>query len=87
VGFGYNYTKGHGNGVDASYNQFSLGGDYFLSKRTDIYALAGYQKASGKTIDADTGELVNAVASFGDFGNDATNDKQAMVMVGLRHKF
>ncbi|PVY26560.1 putative porin [Paraburkholderia silvatlantica] len=87
AGFGYNYTKGHGNGVDASYNQFSLGGDYFLSKRTDIYALAGYQKASGKTIDAQTGELVNAVASFGDFGNDAANDKQAMVMVGLRHKF
>ncbi|HKU00804.1 MAG TPA: porin, partial [Paraburkholderia sp.] len=45
IGFGYNYTKGHGNGVNASYSQFSLGGDYFLSKRTDIYVLAGYQKA------------------------------------------
>jgi predicted porin len=87
VGFGYNYTKGSGNGVNASYNQFSLGGDYFLSKRTDIYALAGYQKASGRTIDADTGALVNANASFGDFGNDATTNKQAMAMVGIRHHF
>ncbi|MBN3811564.1 porin [Paraburkholderia sp. Ac-20347] len=87
LGFGYNYTKGSGNGVNASYNQFSLGGDYFLSKRTDIYALAGYQKASGRTIDADTGALVNANASFGDFGNDATTNKQAMAMVGIRHHF
>ncbi|CAG9200494.1 Putative porin [Paraburkholderia tropica] len=87
VGFGYNYTKGSGNGVTASYNQFSLGGDYFLSKRTDIYALAGYQQASGRTIDADTGALVGATASFGDFGNDASTNKQAMAMVGIRHHF
>ncbi|MFD1561425.1 porin [Paraburkholderia silviterrae] len=87
IGFGYNYTKGHGNGVNASYNQFSLGGDYFLSKRTDIYVLAGYQKASGHTIDADTGALVDANASFADFGNDATTNKQAMAMVGIRHHF
>ncbi|WP_322060493.1 porin [Paraburkholderia sp. J63] len=87
IGFGYNYTKGHGNGVDASYSQFSLGGDYFLSKRTDIYVLAGYQKASGHTIDADTGALVDANASFADFGNDATTNKQAMAMIGVRHHF
>jgi predicted porin len=87
VGVGYNYTKGHGNGVNASYNQVSLGGDYFLSKRTDIYALAGYQKASGNTIDAASGELTPAVASMADFGNDSSNDRQTMVMVGIRHKF
>ncbi|MDR3098936.1 MAG: porin [Paraburkholderia sp.] len=87
IGFGYNYTKGHGNGVDASYSQFSLGGDYFLSKRTDIYVLAGYQRASGHTIDADTGALVDANASFADFGNDASTNKQAMAMVGIRHHF
>lgn len=87
IGFGYNYTKGHGNGVNASYSQFSLGGDYFLSKRTDIYVLAGYQKASGHTIDADTGALVDANASFSDFGNDATTNKQAMAMIGIRHHF
>jgi predicted porin len=86
VGVGYNYTKGHGNNVDASYNQVSLGGDYFLSKRTDIYALAGYQKASGNTIGVN-GDLVQANASMADFGNDSTSDRQTMVMLGMRHRF
>ncbi|MFL9937510.1 porin, partial [Paraburkholderia sp. RL18-103-BIB-C] len=49
LGLGYNYTKGSGNNVDASYNQVSLGAAYSLSKRTDLYALAAYQKASGNT--------------------------------------
>jgi predicted porin len=87
VGTGYNYTKGSGNGVSVTYNQFSLGADYFLSPRTDIYALAGYQKASGNTISATTGQVVPAVASMGDFGIDASNNKQAMAMIGIRHKF
>jgi predicted porin len=87
LGVGYDYTKGNGNGVTVAYNQVSLGADYFLSKRTDVYVLAGYQKASGNTISANTGELVSAVASMGDFGNDASTNKQAMGMVGIRHKF
>lgn len=87
IGAGYDYTKGSGNNVTVAYNQFSLGADYFLSKHTDIYALAGYQKASGNTIDATTGDVVAAVASMGDFGNDASTNKQAMGMVGIRHKF
>ncbi len=87
LGAGYNYTKGSGNGVTASYNQFTVGAEYYLSKRTDIYALAGYQKASGDTISASTGELVTADASMADFGNDASTNKQAMAMVGIRHKF
>lgn len=36
VGVGYIYTKGTGD-TSATYNQVSLGGDYNLSKRTDIY--------------------------------------------------
>jgi predicted porin len=87
VGVGYNYTKGSGNGVTVSYNQFSFGADYFLSKRTDIYAVAGYQKASGNTISATTGQVVPAVASMGDFGIDASNNKQAMAVIGIRHTF
>jgi predicted porin len=87
VGAGFDYTKGSGDNVTVAYNQFSLGADYFLSKRTDVYALAGYQKASGNTISATTGDVVPAVASMGDFGNDASTNKQAMAMVGVRHKF
>jgi predicted porin len=73
--------------VTASYSQFGLGADYFLSKRTDIYALAGYQKESGNTISGTSGAIVPAVASMGDFGNDSSNKKQTMAMVGLRHAF
>jgi predicted porin len=87
VGIGYDYTKGSGNGVTVAYNQFSLGADYFLSKSTDIYLLAGYQKASGDTISASSGQVVTAVASMGDFGDDASTNKQAMTMVGIRHRF
>jgi predicted porin len=87
LGVGYDYTKGSGNNVTVSYNQFSFGADYFLSKHTDIYALAGYQKASGNTISASSGDVVAAVASMGDFGNDASTNKQAMGMIGIRHKF
>lgn len=87
ISAGYDYTKGSGNNVTVAYNQVSLGADYFLSKRTDIYVLAGYQKASGQTISATTGDVVSAVASMSDFGNDASTNKQAMGMVGIRHKF
>ncbi|RKP51940.1 porin [Pararobbsia silviterrae] len=87
LGVGYNYTKGDGNGVDAIYNQVSLGADYFLSKRTDLYALAGYQHASGQTISGETGEIVAATASFADFGNDSSSNSQKMFMVGIRHHF
>ena len=46
LGAGYNYLKGYGvNG--ATYNQGAIGLDYFLSKRTDFYANAVYQHASG----------------------------------------
>jgi predicted porin len=92
VGLGYNYTKGYGNSVDAIYNQVSVGGDYFLSKRTDIYVLAGYQHASGETMVGGAGvggasALGTANASFADFGNDAAGSNQTMAMIGLRHKF
>jgi len=87
VGVGYDTTKGTGNRVDARYDQWSLGADYHLSARTDVYALAGYQHASGQTIDAATGMLVPAVASMADFGNDASTNRQFMAIVGMRHVF
>jgi predicted porin len=58
-----------------------------LSKRTDLYVLAAYQKASGNTIDAETGQVVAATASVGDFGNDASGNNQTMVMLGIKHHF
>ncbi|WP_232517938.1 porin [Burkholderia ambifaria] len=87
VGVGYDTTRGAGNRVDVRYDQWSLGADYHLSALTDVYALAGYQHASGQTIDAATGMLVPAVASMADFGNDANTDRQFMAIVGMRHVF
>jgi predicted porin len=85
AGVGYNYTSLTGP-ASAHYNQVNLGGDYALSKRTELYALAGYQKASGHTLGTN-GKAVAAQASIGDFGVNSGTDTQELVAVGIRHKF
>jgi predicted porin len=85
TGVGYNYTSLTGP-TSAHYNQVNLGADYALSKRTELYALAGYQKASGKTLNA-TGNVINAAASIGDYGVNSGTNSQELAIVGIRHKF
>jgi predicted porin len=85
AGVGYNYTSLTGP-ASAHYNQVNLGGDYSLSKRTDLYALAGYQKASGHTLGSN-GKSIAAEASIGDFGVNSGTDEQALLALGIRHKF
>jgi predicted porin len=77
LGLGYTYTHGSGNGPSASYNQISLGGDYNLSKRTDVYLVGAYQKASG----------TNVTATVADYGYASNSTSQEIVSLGLRHKF
>ncbi|AJK50952.1 porin [Burkholderia plantarii] len=84
VGVGYSYTKSNGD-TSATYHQASLGADYTLSKRTDIYMTAAYQHASGTTGDG-AGGAVAAQASIGSYGYAGTNS-QTMVNLGLRHRF
>lgn len=89
VGVAYDFTKGcsvssslpavHNDGV--KYHQFALGADYSLSKKTDVYVLGVYQKASG--VDS-TGQ--QAVASITGVTAAATN-RAALVRAGLRVKF
>ncbi|MFM0033429.1 porin [Paraburkholderia strydomiana] len=86
LGVGYAYTKGHGDS-SATYHQVSLGGDYSLSKRTDLYLVGAWQHASGEQRDPTTGQLVSATASIGSYGNQASTDNQVMVSLGIRHKF
>ncbi|SOE99628.1 porin [Burkholderia sp. OK233] len=87
AGFAYNYTVGGsvktstGEKPDARYHQFSLGADYFLSKRTDVYAVGVYQKASG----VDSRDL-SAVASINNL-RPSSGDRAAVVRLGIRHKF
>ncbi|WP_321884976.1 porin [Paraburkholderia bannensis] len=85
VGAGYSYTHASGD-TSANYHQFSLGGDYNLSKRTDVYVTAAYQHASGTTRDADTGAVTSAQASIGSYGYAGTGS-QTLVNLGLRHRF
>jgi predicted porin len=84
LGVGYSYTKSNGD-TAATYHQVSLGADYSLSKRTDLYLTAAYQHASGQTGDG-AGGAVAAQASIGSYGYAGTST-QEMVNLGLRHKF
>ncbi|EUC19738.1 UNVERIFIED_ORG: putative porin [Burkholderia sp. CF145] len=87
LGAAFDYT--HGGSVDAStgtnpgarYYQGALGADYFLSKRTDVYLIGVYQKASGTD---STGTA--AVAAINNL-TPSTSDRQSTVRVGIRHKF
>jgi len=82
----YNYTKSSG-AASSNYNQISAGVDYFLSKRTDVYAIAGYAKASGQTLNATGTAVVAATANVGDYNTGSSNSKQFLSVVGIRHKF
>jgi predicted porin len=77
---GYTYMKSSGDS-SAKQNQFSLGADYFLSKKTDVYAIAAYAHASGEN----GAGAAQAVIGSTDINSGASS--QALVMVGLRHKF
>ncbi|WP_338641216.1 porin [Burkholderia pyrrocinia] len=84
LGLGYAYTKASGD-TDAKYHQVSLGADYSLSKRTDVYLIGGYQHASG-TQRVDGATTQTAQASIGSYGYGGTKS-QELVALGLRHKF
>jgi predicted porin len=78
-------SHSHGSAVKGAsggkYNQFELGTLYSVSARTDLYATAIFQKASGTQ---STG--TQAVGSI--FGlTPSTTDHQAAFRVGIRHKF
>jgi predicted porin len=90
VAAGYDYTAGGSIQGQSrpKYNQFNLSSFYLLSKRTALYGLVGYQKASGKTLDQ-YGNVVNATASIGDVANgiSSAGQTQTLVRVGIRHTF
>lgn len=88
AGVSYNYTKGSsvttasGSSVgNQHFNQISLIVDYFLSKRTDIYVLGAFQKASGIN-----SKGTAAVADIGALG-DSSDARQAALRFAMRHRF
>ncbi|MRT31789.1 porin [Herbaspirillum sp. CAH-3] len=70
------HTRANFDGVSnkAKLTQVSLGTDYWLSKRTDLYAFLAYTKAS---------DMVNPGVS----DSTGTDGNQGAVAVGIRHKF
>ncbi len=62
MGVGYSYTKSSGD-TGATYHQVSVGADYSLSKRTDVYVVGAYAHASGDTVNPATNEIMAAQAS------------------------
>ncbi|ALS66627.1 MULTISPECIES: porin [Pandoraea] len=75
----YVYSMGHYGGIDASshWNQVQLGADYYLSKRTDVYAYVNYVRASGSRA---TAVLFLAAAA-------SSTNTQTALLAGIRHKF
>jgi predicted porin len=75
---GYIYTTQRSSSAsydNAHYHQLAIGGNYLLSKRTDIYINAIYQHASGANAWI---ELDSAPSS---------NNHQLVAVAGMRHKF
>jgi predicted porin len=88
VGAAYDYTRGSKIEGDSApqYHQGSLGIDYFLSKRTDIYIVGVYQHALGETLNAAGTAPTAAVASISNLTASA-NQNQLTARVGIRTKF
>lgn len=68
------------------WHQVTLGAEYWLSKRTDLYLAAEYQQAAG-----DGSTLVNGqytqIAQIKSVGTSSSTNKQVGVELGIRHRF
>ncbi|PXW16027.1 porin [Paraburkholderia caballeronis] len=82
LGIAYTYTDGHVDqtstfGADPKWHQVDLQAVYKLSKRTDLYAEAMYQHASGH----------NYVAFINTAGGASSTANQVVATAGLRARF
>ncbi|WCM18609.1 porin [Paraburkholderia bryophila] len=83
LGVAYAYTRASSfeGESGASYQQWNLGADYALSKRTDLYAVLLHEKAGG--FDS-TGHRAVAAMTF---ATPSASDAQTGFTVGIRHLF
>ena len=75
--FAETYTRVSQSGQGGHYLESSLGADYNLSKRTDVYANVFYETTSNNL----KANLQGSGSTF------STTNKQVMALVGIRHKF
>ncbi|MFM0557386.1 porin [Paraburkholderia sediminicola] len=90
----YTFTDGRADGLTGlsgkqlkpRWHQFTLGLDYALSARTDLYLSGAYQLAAG---DASTrvGSGYQKIAAIADVGTPSSTNRQVAVLGGLRVKF
>ncbi|BCQ27400.1 porin (plasmid) [Caballeronia sp. NK8] len=90
----YTFTDGRANSLPGTggatlkprWHQFTLGLDYVLSKRTDLYLSAVYQLASG---DASTrvGGGYQQIAAIADAGTPSSTNRQVAAFGGVRVRF
>ncbi|MFM0700747.1 porin [Paraburkholderia sediminicola] len=90
---GYSYTratKANGISSNAQYQQVNLSEYYSLSKRTGLYALEGFQRASGQTLGTGgVGHIIDATATIGDGFQTSPSASRSMFAagVGIVHRF
>lgn len=86
VGGMYTFTEGHFNAATGSskpkWHQIGLMADYNLSKRTDVYIQAAYQKV----VSASTGTILDKAYIPGADAPSSTTS-QVMARLGIRHQF
>ncbi|WP_233804678.1 porin [Paraburkholderia sp. HP33-1] len=92
LALGYAYTaatKANTITDAARYNQISASQFYSLSKRTGLYSVEGYTRASGKTLGSGGTSVINATATVGDGQNStpSSSRSQVAVAVGMIAKF
>jgi len=88
----YTWTKGlarptatGAEGSSAKFHSVTLGLDYGLSKRTDVYLAGVYQHASGNVADGTDGSYYNPAGISVIPAADAAN--QVGAAIGIRHRF
>ena len=88
VGAAYDYTRGASidGASTAQYHQGSVGVDYFLSKRTDVYVIGVYQHALGQVLN-EAGTGVTAATAGINGLSGSSNQNQLAARIGIRHKF
>jgi predicted porin len=78
LGVAYTYSNARLGQDSAHWHQVGLQADYALSKRTDVYAQAVYQRASGANASIYNGNIDTLPSS---------SINQTAATVGLRHRF
>ncbi|PRX33432.1 putative porin [Paraburkholderia sp. BL18I3N2] len=85
LGYSYTWASKANNISDAArYHQVVLAQYYALSKRTGLYALEGYQRASGQTLgNPGTGAIINATPTIGDSFQTTPGASRSLIALSL----